>query len=719
MNLTKGDHDPKANGCGCQCGDYSGSDYPIDGFLRFHGGHGSPQCLCACGAAHINFQASACPNACYYCHMNADSTKSGMDIHTWAVSNCVCQCDMYTDHRYPDDNCVCYCYECTRAHDYQEIEKRKIGEYDCQTCGNHIIRYHSKYRCRRSACQDEYEGDWDDGHEPWCGDDPDDPNPEHRDPVYCACGCMIYAGQNPEKDGDVCGCSSCRNHTVGGTCRMCGGTCGEAIVVPSGKIPPGHDELDAGDIWDIIGMWADDPETIDGDDPVYVVGDYALTNAFVNNPKLKTVKFNYLHTVGDNGFAGAFAGCTNLVDVQLGALKNVGNFAFMDAFRGCVSLKNLDLGTVENLSTESFSADGDDSDFRLDEIRMPLVRDIPVGCFTGLNVKEFYFENATNIGYNAFENCARTQKIVIPHVKSIKSSAFSCCYLLNNLVAPEVEYVETGAFAECSSLREIDFPGIKDIGRYGFNGLGGVRVVTLNNVTNAGYGAFMYTAVEEVHMTNLVHAGYGCFASSYNLRILDVPNLETVDDEAFLECTELKELVLPKLRKIGTAGFGCLVSVTNIEVNALADIPKDGFSQAYELITFSATNVTSIGRFGLGECMKMVSANIPNVTSVGRYGFAADEKITEIHLPKVTDTTKVGPAAFKGCNALQLIELGVQKDSLGAIVSQITRPNGSETMNITPIPRYQTWMVPPGVTIRCADGDFVVPEYTMPNDDYW
>lgn len=210
---TANDHTPKGNGCGCACGAYSGASYAYPS--AYHGGHGSPYCMCECGAGHENFTPkSGCPNVCTYCDMDRARKNSGPDIHTFPAGSCDCGCGAYTEHKFAPNRCVCYCGNTTRAHNYEE-SRTKTGEFDCPVCGNHIIQYHSVYTCSR--CRDRYESDWELGHSWNCGHD-DDHEHELEEPIFCNCGCR--------RNGDnQCSCGSCQKGR--GTCANCWNKCGE------------------------------------------------------------------------------------------------------------------------------------------------------------------------------------------------------------------------------------------------------------------------------------------------------------------------------------------------------------------------------------------------------------------------------------------------------------------------------------------------------------
>lgn len=187
-------HDPKGDGCGCKCGQFSGSDYPYATLPRFHNGHGTPDCMCEGSHGHKNFTASsACPKVCEICGYNKDRTKNDSSIHEF------------------DEKCVCECGKFTRGHSWPEYTKTAIRTYECSICGNTIKDYRCYRKCNRRKCTAEEDYTQSEGHDPNCS--------EHSDPshVYCYCECV---------DCLCDACSDYRKGNGGGTCSTCGKRCG-------------------------------------------------------------------------------------------------------------------------------------------------------------------------------------------------------------------------------------------------------------------------------------------------------------------------------------------------------------------------------------------------------------------------------------------------------------------------------------------------------------
>ena len=198
---SKEKHTPKEDGCGCECGQFSGHDYTGD---KWHNGTGSPSCHCACGDKH-HFRASACTKVCAVCGYDAEGVRNDSSIHSFPSGQCECNCGAFVDHKFAADKCECYCGDISRGHIYRQKTKTQTDSWSCSECGNTIKEYHIVWKCSR--CGYEYDGtDSEEGHDPSCGnhDDPGEPQ------AYCEKHDLYYSGDEcpkckEEEDGDDSG----------------------------------------------------------------------------------------------------------------------------------------------------------------------------------------------------------------------------------------------------------------------------------------------------------------------------------------------------------------------------------------------------------------------------------------------------------------------------------------------------------------------------------
>ena len=116
------------------------------------------------------------------------------------------------------------------------------------------------------------------------------------------------------------------------------------------------------------------------------------------------------------------------------------------------------------------------------------------------------------------------------------------------------------------------------------------------------------------------------------LESASLPNATFIGMSAFEECCALKNIYVPKVKKIlGTTFYGCY-SLTDIEL-----------PEAQE-----------IGSYSFIECGSLVNVYLPKARSIYYSAFFACETLPKIDLPKVN---LIGDFAFESCSSLHTVIL--------------------------------------------------------------
>ena len=326
-------------------------------------------------------------------------------------------------------------------------------------------------------------------------------------------------------------------------------------------------------------------------------------------------------------------------------------------------------------------------------------------------------QGLTNIGDNAFSDCAVLQAVAIPTtITNIGTAAFQNCTALSAVLIPEgVQTIEDNAFKGCSALTSVyaqaQTPPV--LGNTVFNSkpvcyvpTGGVlatyQVSTWANfatsfeeqdkkcgdnlyylfadstLTIVGTGEMNYysrpwtsTAIARVFLPDgLKSIGSSAFYDS-KLTSISLPNtLTIINYRAFRGCSQLTSIVLPdSITGIGQDAFyysGIYNSTANWEDGAL-------YIGDYLITTNSNLPATYAIKEGTrliadytfsGKSSSLTSVTIPeSVVTIGNYAFSNCASITYIRIPN--SVKHIGNDAFYNCSQLAFVDLSEGLTTIG------------------------------------------------------
>lgn len=246
------------------------------------------------------------------------------------------------------------------------------------------------------------------------------------------------------------------------------------------------------------------PEKIDGK-PVTALGNYVFSQCCET---LKTVTLpDSIEEIGDYAFmtckidsitlpenlksigAGAFSFCKSLKEITLPdgvtELKD-GTFSYCESlakvdlpdslvsvdkkcFANCETLQSITLPQkVETVEESAFEGCTKLSEIKLSANLTSIGKNAFKGCSSLLRVtseggQSEYFsmpQSVTEIGYGAFQDCAKLKLVNIPdNVTIIETYVFKGCTALETVtIGNKVSKIEYGAFDGCSAMKSIYFP---------------------------------------------------------------------------------------------------------------------------------------------------------------------------------------------------------------------------------------------------------------------
>ena len=229
----------------------------------------------------------------------------------------------------------------------------------------------------------------------------------------------------------------------------------------------------------------------------------------------------------------------------------------------------------------------------------------------------------TNIGNNAFRQCAKLESINLPEgLLTIGSFAFYYCEKLENVDIPStVTSIGDYAFCVCTSLKSIVIPkGIKEIGLSTFQACVAAETITIpSGVTTIGDGAF---------------------SACRSVKTITIPDTVTnIDNWAFAECSALESISIP-------------ASVTTVGDYAFEEC------EALTSVTFEngETSLETIGEYAFRSCDKLTDVTISGrVKETGSMAFLDCSSLTNLTLEEGIEG--IGFRTFNGCSSLKSVTI--------------------------------------------------------------
>lgn len=211
----------------------------------------------------------------------------------------------------------------------------------------------------------------------------------------------------------------------------------------------------------------------------------------------------------------------------------------------------------------------------------------------------------SRIGDEALKNNIRIREMVLANcIREIGRESFAGCTRLRSVDSGKIKIIKNRAFSGCVNLRSFEIPATAEyIGKGIFSGCKRLQ----------------QAAFEE------------------NKNIIRIPA------EAFMECQELSEVLLPEnVTEIGRRAFYRCMELEKIEIpQSVERIEKEAFYQ------------TGLHQLKLPE----------NLRFIGESAFLKCKNLEYVRIPETVET--VEKWAFHGCSMLKTIEFSGNPDMIG------------------------------------------------------
>ncbi len=264
-------------------------------------------------------------------------------------------------------------------------------------------------------------------------------------------------------------------------------------------------------------------------------------------------------------------------------------------------------------------------------------------------------ESLITVGCEAFTSSS-IKYFTAPGLTEIYESGFENSSLIY-IYAPKLKYVEDYGLNGIE-VNTIDFPKLEFAGISAFAFNYNLKLANIPLLNTLSFGAFEECrTLRKVSAQSLITIGSQVFAYCYWLTVLDFPNLtEIISDFShstyapFEQCINLTEIDFPKLIKID-ADFGCFkscYSLKNVNLENANSISGSTFSYCSQLENVNLPKAEYIGgRAFYNTGIKTIS--LPNAREIGKECFM-NSTLEIINAPKLE---KIGEYCFAGFNEFQ------------------------------------------------------------------
>ena len=416
------------------------------------------------------------------------------------------------------------------------------------------------------------------------------------------------------------------------------------------------------------------------------------TQAFYNSKNVENLILpNTLTTIGEQMFyqsklkaivipasvetieKSAFRGCSKLATVTFekgSQLKTIGggfySSSYYGAFSGC-PITSIEIpASVETIEEAAFKGCS-----KLATVTFEKGSQLKTIC--GGYYSSYY--------YGAFSGCPITSIEIPASVETIEASAFKGCSKLATVTFEKGSQLKTigggyyfsnssnsyyyGTFSDCTALTSIEIPAsVETIEKAAFMGCSKLATVIFEKGSQLRtIGGYYY---------------YGAF-SGCPITSIEIPaSVETIEEAAFRDCSQLATVTFEKGSQLRTIGGGYYNStygafsycpITSIEIPASVEaIENDAFRTCSQLATVT---------FEKGSQLK----------TIGGHAFYNSENLMIVDMSACTQVETIEECAFWGDSELLLFKIGT------------ATPPTCETQTFYSINPYSVLKVPSG----CAD----------------
>lgn len=191
--------------------------------------------------------------------------------------------------------------------------------------------------------------------------------------------------------------------------------------------------------------------------------------------------------------------------------------------------------------------------------------------------------------------------VVVPNeIKYIRDEAFKNCVNLESIIIPEgVEYIGDYAFENCYNLENISLPqSLKKVGYNAFWHCPRLKTTDFNNISYIGNSNNPYLIALKGKKDFLVQCSLP-------------QSTKIIYSNAFMDCSKLKRIKLPKLYYIGVSSFSGCEELEEVEVEKCHEIDEYAFSYCKKLKEVQIGNIKRVKKYAFENCRSVKDFSKP------------------------------------------------------------------------------------------------------------
>lgn len=155
----------------------------------------------------------------------------------------------------------------------------------------------------------------------------------------------------------------------------------------------------------------------------------------------------------------------------------------------------------------------------------------------------------------------------------------------------ECSYIGESAFEECKFLSKINSDNV---------------------ITSIGKSAFASTKLSSITFNKLTALEDNAFYECDNLRNISIPNCGSIPSSAFCGCTALESVAISKLNSVGNNAFENCSKLNNINLEYCSSIGESAFASCSNISQITLTTCASIGDLAFYNCKNLEKVYIYN-----------------------------------------------------------------------------------------------------------